>query len=269
MRIQRVVHFCAPLLIAGTAALSGCSSLDLASHWRKQEFAANPKDSQWQLTTLDDKLTSVGIMNDSSYLYVRLVSGNRGLERLIMRRGITFWFDKEGGKGKTFGIQYPVGSEDPGAFGGETGGSGEETGSRHNSGPGAAGELELYGPREQDHRRMSVAEAVGIEVHTRVTEGDLVYEMKVPLKEDDHHAFAIGTSAGTLIGVGMETARVRPEGQGAPEGRMGGRGGGRGFGGRGGRAGGGGGMARSLGQNQTEPLDLWAKVQLAKGDYPR
>jgi hypothetical protein len=262
--MKRIALPCIMLLLAGV--ISGCGSLELKSRWRTQDVIIDGKNTEWRdsMTALDDKLTSVGLQNDGQYLYVGLVTGNHDLQRRIMRQGITFWFDREGGKGKTFGIHYPLG----------TGGSGPPRGERSDESakepdswagniPVPIGELELYGPGDGDHHRMTIAETGGIEVRTGFDNSVLVYEMKVPLAEDEHHPFAIGAKAGSLVGLGVETASA-PSSERPPEGTRGSGGGrGPGGGGRGGRSRGGESGERSAPGSQSEPLKIWAKVQLS------
>lgn len=264
--MRNIACYCSVILLAAAAGMSGCSNLEFASHWRTGDITIDGQNKEWDglLTPLDDKLTSVGMVNDSSNLYIGLVTANRDLARQIMRRGITFWFDREGGKRKTFGIRFPLGYEGYAPSGDSPNeGSGQGEASRNERIAEASGELDLYGPREGDIHRMTLAEAEGIEVKAKVDRGMLVYEMKVPLEEDAHHPFAVGAKAGTLIGVGVETSSER-QGERPSEGMTRGDGGGRGFGGRGRGGGGmGGGGRRAAPQSQAAPLDVWAKVQLS------
>ena len=135
-----------------------------------------------------------------------------------------------------------------------------------------ANELEIEGPGKDDHHRMTLAESGGVEAQFRTSNDILVYELKVPLSDNGSHPFAIGTKAGTLIGVGIETSTaLNPalrsesvgEGGGGERGGGMGEGGGGGRGRRGGRGGGGG---RSSSGDQGEPFKMWAKVQLAEQD---
>ena len=91
--------------------MAGCGMIDLKSHWRNRPVVIDGKNSEWgnSLVLLDDKETSIGILNDSDFIYIGLVSTNRNLRSQVMRRGITFWFDVEGGKDEKFGVHYPLG----------------------------------------------------------------------------------------------------------------------------------------------------------------
>ncbi len=291
MRIRVNSPLFSVLPVAAAALIAGCgSSIDLASRWHARDIAIDSVGRQWPMTPLEDKQTSVGVLNDSMYVYVGLITANRDLQRQIMRGGLTVWLDKQGGKGKAFGIRYPVGRDEFGPPEGwpprDIGKSGIRTET-----PAVPGEeLILYGPREGDQHRMTVAEAQGVEVQTKTVAGHLAYQLKIPLAEDQQHPFALGGKPGTMIGVGFQTGKPqrpsRPRegfdgrgGEGGEGGEGGGEGGGRGgmggfggFGGRGGMRGGRGGprggMERSTPRSQPEPLDVWAQVQLVMNSQP-
>jgi hypothetical protein len=90
--------------------MAGCGMIDLKSHWRNRPVVIDGKNTEWgnSLVLLDDKETSIGILNDSDFIYIGLVSTNRNLRNQVVRRGITFWFDVEGGKDEKFGVHYPL-----------------------------------------------------------------------------------------------------------------------------------------------------------------
>jgi hypothetical protein len=233
-------------------------------------------NAEWRDTLtylLEDKQTSVGFLNDDRYLYLCLISANRDLQRQAMRQGLTLWFDREGNDGKKFGMRYPVRpGRPPGRSGDE---EGREEGTRDENDrstdlqndhtPAGANEVEIFGPGEGEHRRMTMAESGGIEARLRMMNDLLVYEMRMPLTENGSHPYTIGTKPGSLLGVGIEAIRAQErspdqasEGGEGRGGGFGGRGGGRG--GRGGR---GGGVERSGSSGQPEPFKFWAKVRLA------
>ncbi|HTR81505.1 MAG TPA: hypothetical protein VMM58_07725 [Bacteroidota bacterium] len=255
--------------------MAGCGMIDLKSHWRDRPVIIDGKNSEWQdnLSLLDDKETSIGIYNDNSFIYIGIISSNRNLRSQIMRRGLTFWFDKNGGKDQKFGIHYPLG------FGGfrssEENGGEEETQQSFLRTEGPSEELEIEGPGKDDHHLMTVAETGGIEARFHASEDIIVYELKVPLSDSGSHPFSIGTKSGAQIGVGIETpAAQKPSGssesyrggggEGGGMGEGGGGGYGGGYGGRGRRGGRGGGGRGSAGGG--EPFSMWAKVQLAAND---
>ena len=262
--------------------MAGCGMIDLKSHWRNRPVVIDGKNTEWgnSLVLLDDKETSIGIMNDSEFIYIGLVSTNRSLRNQVSRQGITFWFDVEGGKDEKFGIHYPMGFDAvrPSADNGTDADNQSSTVQKDIP----TDDIEIEGPGKDDHHPMTFAEAGGIEAKYKITNGVLVYELKVPLSDKTSSPFAIGAKSGALIGVGAETSNNKssskpPEGvsEGGGSGGGGGMGGGggggygggggMGGGGRGHRGGGGGG-GRSSSGGQGEPFTMWAKVQLALRD---
>jgi hypothetical protein len=186
-------------------ALSGCKTLELQSHWRDRDVFIDGKNQEWSecLTSLDDKQSLFGAINDNTFLYLVIVTANRDLQRQIMVRGLTFWFDPDGNDRHSFGIRYPLGDmrrnnrdvqeEHPADL-------------QREQQDVTAGDLEICGPLENDRHRMTVAETAGIEAKVSTADGNLVYELKIPLAESRTHPFAIGTKAGTLLGMSIETA---------------------------------------------------------------
>lgn len=159
--------------------LAGCGSIEIKSHWRDREVVIDGKNTEWRyLTPLEDKETSVGMLNDENFLYIILVSSNRDVHSQVVRRGLTFWFDNEGGKTKKFGVHYPLAFRGRPSTGDES--PEEDSQSQIVRRESDVNEFEIFGPNEEDRHRMTAAETGGIEARVRTTGGILVYEMKVP-----------------------------------------------------------------------------------------
>lgn len=246
--------------------LAGCgSSLKMNSGWRDREIAIDGQQQEWQdaMTFVEKKNVAVGFINDEEYLYVRMTTTNRDIERQLMARGFTIWFDADGGKDKKFGIKFPIGMFEMGMMmrGRDRG---EDVESMRENFEKSLTDLEIIMPGEKEPMRMRTTEAKGIEVKIGVPQENLVYELKVPLHKDDAHPYAIEAKAGKPIGVGFETAEIdfnkMREQMGRPMGgrRPGGFDGRGGFGGRGGMMGG--------RPQMPEPFKLWVSVQLSSGN---
>ena len=262
--------------LASLLFLASCGGKELTSRWRKGDITIDGKNTEWRdsLIVIDNKETSVGLVNDDEFLYIFITSTDRGVARQIFMRGLTLWFDRDGGNDKKFGIRYPLGMSGNFARNGErTDRDSGEVDTRREQMAHVPDELEIFNSGESDPHRMAISESGGIEAKFRMSEDTLVYELKVPLT-DNMHPFAIGAKAGTFIGVGLDSKGTgemqRPRGAGdegrAPGGGFGGRRGG-GTGGGGGRRGGFGGGGNRPGTGvQPEPLDVWGKVKLAEKD---
>ena len=250
-------------------AVAGCGSLELKSHWCQQPVTIDGRTDEWKnaMFQVEDKPWIIGLMNDSAYIYVSFVTTDRALQRQIMFRGLTLWFDHEGGEERRFGIKFPVGVEGmrQREYARDDEGEGIQDDTMRETIPSDTSEAEILGPAENDHHRVRLAELRQIAVKMGFTEGRLTYELRVPLMDNGPDPYAIGTRIGTEVGVGFETAtRVARQTSGNESGRpeMPGGGGGMGRGGgRRGRGGYGGGSSRS--KEAPEPLSLWAKVALS------
>ena len=259
------------LLLLAAMLVGGCGSTTaLQSTSPDREITVDGSTEDWQgaLTPIEKKKLSLGVLNDGEFLYLALVTSDRQLINQMMIRGLTVWFDAEGGKEKTFGIRFPLGLMESGAqF------SPRET----QQSPDARRELfeasldEMDIVRDEDKSTRFPRQAIPrLHVTAKMNAGTLVYELQIPLRTSETHAFAIDAEPGDVIGLGLETPEIDREAM-----RQGGRGGGRGGGGRGGGGRGGGGRGGVGGggqggrggggapQQQPETLKLWTIVELA------
>jgi len=285
MKIQNFVYpRITPLFLAliGSASLAmmGCKKAVLESAWMDREISVDGDHSDWQgaLTYVEDEEVSVGLMNDSESLYVCLVPGSRLIERQIMGMGFTVWLDAEGGKKKTFGIRYPLGMMGSGmshrelGFAPDSQEDSPDRGRMREALTAAMSDLEILRSEEEDAIRLGIDEAEGVDVEIGNVGGTFVYELRVPLREDADHPFAVGAKEGGVIGLGFETGEMdREKMREEMTGRMGGRGGVGGRGGMGGMGGGrmGGGMRGMGGRGSVrpempQPIRVWTRVRLAE-----
>jgi hypothetical protein len=249
---------------------TGCSTLQLESTWKDRDITMDGKSGDWLGAKyyFEDSGISLGLINDSQYLYVSMMTENPMIRGQVMQQGLIVWFDSRGGKNKTFGIKYPIGRQretekgegmDPQKMMDEL--TREEMMQRLQE---AMTDLEVLGPDEEVLAKMDIEEAQGIVVKMRNAAGTFVYELKVPLAASEEFPFAVGVAAGDIVGVGLISPKMemrRPSGM---------RGGGLmppGGGGMGGGMGGRGGMG-SMGRIMPQDLKIWAKVRLASGSFP-
>ncbi|MEO8167511.1 MAG: hypothetical protein ABI623_04630 [bacterium] len=250
--------------------LSGCgSSAELASAWSSGNVVVDGQSSDWDKVPLYTGKEKVGVSvsNDNEFLYVYLTTQDRQTQMQIMRFGLTVWLDRKDSKDETFGIHYPLGmrfneplTDRSRSEGGEGMQRALESQSR---------ELEILGPGKNERRRLSLLAVPGVQAKIAFAgSGNLVYELRVPLKENSNYQFAVNAE-GSKIGVGISSQadkeamkeRTGPPEEGVRRGESGGgmRGGG--------TRGGGGGVRRGGGEMASrpsnEPLDLWLSVTLA------
>jgi hypothetical protein len=257
--------------------LQGCSSsLQMASKWSERRIQIDGDLKEWSDSTLFAQKDDIrfGVMNDDEFIYVCVMSSKPNLGRQVMARGMTVWFDPNGGDKKTLGVRFPIGmgrGEMPMRP------DGEETDQRGNrvdpmSRP-SLNEFEFIGPTEKDLQMVPRLQGQGVEMHLTSTPERFVYELRIPLAYSSTHPYAVESHSGAHIGVGFETNTFqRPGGaegggEGRGEGAGGGGRGGRGgvSGGRGGRMPGGGGPGGNRpGGASNISFDVWTHVQLAE-----
>jgi hypothetical protein len=113
------------LLVILAAFIAGCSStVLLPGEWNKSRIAIDGDDRDWQNgnTWLLDDVTSIGVRNDSQFIFIMFKSVKPGIASQVLHGGLTVWFDPKGGDGKTFGLRFPV-REDRNAGAGRRGNS--------------------------------------------------------------------------------------------------------------------------------------------------
>ena len=277
------------LFLAGATLLTaGCgSSLQLASKWTTQKIQIDGDMKDWSDSTVFVEKDGIrcGVMNDGENLYVCLLSSKPNLGRQVMFRGMTVWFDPNGGEKKTIGIRFPIGmgrGNMPLRQEGQEGQDREDTDQRGNRvrtmDRAELNDFEYLGPTEKDVQRVSRYEGQGVEMHLTSTPERFGYELKIPLAYSSSHPYAVETHAGAPVGVEFEMntpQRVAaPSGEGEGEGRGeggggGGRGGMRGGGMRGGGMRGGGmrGGAGGRAGGTDASFSFWTHVQLAEQSH--
>jgi hypothetical protein len=243
--------------------ISCSSSLELSSRWTNQELAITGDGSHWKDATTDivGPDVSIGVKNDNNNLYIGLITSNRATQLQLLALGCTTWFDTEGKKNKTFGIQFPVSGLLQGRrFPAQ--GNPEELQRLINT---AQRQLVIIGPVGGEQHRMPVQDAQGVEVHLGYADGTLVYELKVPLQKNNVRPYAIAVDPAKPFLVGFETGDLAEAMKGQPgvsnPSQSAGGGGGRGRQGRG--VGGGSGSSSGLGNEMPEPLKHWMTVHLS------
>ena len=274
------------LRVGGLSLLIGsgvsCSSNAFTSHWRDREISIDGDQQEWfgNLLVPEGQHVTIGVMNDDAYLYLTMSSTDRSTMMQIMRFGLTVWFDPRGGKKKVLGIKYPMG----GLEGGMGAAAGRLRG--RNERPDWEAQLqsvresqlwvEVLGPDKDDLARVGVKNEGGIQVEIGASSyGQLVYELRIPFVPTPGNPYALNTSPGETIGIGIETGAIDRDALRSPRGGGGRRGGmpggglpGGGLPGAGRRAGGmrGGGMrGGSPGRQMPQPLKYWTRVTLAAG----
>ncbi len=223
---------------------SGCETYEMDSQWRDDPVTIDGNYAEWRggLYYLEDEGASIGIKNEGQNLYICLLTQEPLRSRQALNQGLILWFDPAGGKAKSFGINYPIG-----------------TGGEFQSGPGMPrpdqdpeevrerrrqGSLESLGTMRildrdgEEIHRLKTDDLEEMEIAVSTSQSLFVYELKIPLSASENLPIKLRTNPGRTIGVGLEIPKMDRAGMRGtrPGGGMGGMPGG---GGRGGRPGGG------------------------------
>ncbi len=268
------------VLAVATVTVVAAEHLHLTSTAPSGTITVDGRHDDWtgDLTPMGTDPFAVQIVNDQTNLYLRLTASDPVVRNQIVRRGLIVWFDESGGTKKRLGIHYPV-VEGGGPTGSPSHGGGYG-GHRSDSGEPAAvpddyepsNRIDILGPGKDDARSLTLDHASGVEAALRVSEGAVLYELKVPLAATSDHPYAVNSTGGKTIGIGFETPKIDhapSEGEhgGGGGGGYGHGGGGMGGGRGGGMHGGGGGMhgggSESGGYQPPKPLKAWATVTLS------
>jgi uncharacterized membrane protein YgcG len=186
--------------------LSNCKSIQLESRWLDRPLSFAGKVSEWndRIVYPKDTKFGIGVMNDDKFLYICMTSWDANVSAQIMRMGFTSMFEPKDGKGKRLGIHYPMGMS--------------RSGLRHEKeeGPEIMKEklaeslehIEILGPGKDDTcpTRAIISESMGIITRIAASEGNCIYEMKVPLVADSVNKFAINAGADQIIYLTLATS---------------------------------------------------------------
>jgi len=216
-------------LLSIVIIFSGCGDKEIQSKWRTQNIIIDGNDSDWtnSLVYYDDIKSLIGVQNDHDYLYLCLVTSDQQLERKILTKGLTIWFDNEDKGDKKFGIRYPLmskgmnndafqGNEDNGEVRGLTPDDGREGSNDNgqamgNSGLGTAGDKFLKNQTDievidahNETTRYPVSQLKGVQLKMTVKDYRMVYEFKIPIAMKNEYSYAVGSIPGNTISVGIE-----------------------------------------------------------------
>ena len=230
-------------------AIAACGSSSTAFQSTKADSGQMKIDggqSEWQESklVLEDGF-NLGVRNDDDHLYLSVNISNPNLRRVIQTRGLSIWLGENADGEKINGIKYPVGRR--AGQGGQARIPGQER-NRERSQEDRQAQLEAsmgrieFLPNASMGREMNVSDLENMELAWEANQGELFYEMAIPLNEPLADLINLNKSAGDEITLFLELPQVqRQEGaQARGRGNRGGGGGGRGArrgGGRGGQGG--------------------------------
>lgn len=254
------------LTVAAILSVPGCgASLELTSEWSGRQITVDGASLEWSgmQVGIAGPDVRIGIKNDKDNLYVCLTTPSSTTQFQMLALGTTVWFDADGRKIKTFGIQFPV----RGLLQGRRPRVPENADEARQVVEGlvnaAQRQFEIIGPGDGERRRIADRQVQGIDVHLGYENGILTYELKIPLRRtaDTPYGVALGPAKSFMIGFETgdyaDAMRSRMNVQGRT---VGGSSGGGGRSGRGSSAA----SAPAIpGSDSPEPLKHWIMVYLA------
>jgi len=307
--VARYIFVSAAFLLAA----AGCGQPEVDSNLLNHSIEIDGTNLDWSGldVLIDEKSGSrVAVANDGTDLYLRFATVDVGIQAQVLKYGLIVWFDGDGGKRQSFGVKYPMKPVTENSESGDYGdmdvpagrefsipgdrdvGVGKQGQGRRPPDPPDIGKLfelvpealEIIGPGENMRmlKNLKQARQSGIFVFMEHGEGELIYEIRIPLRECNGSIYHVQTGKKGVVGIGLSAGRPKavsgspgmgggmPDGmgEGMPDGMDGGgMGGGRPGGGPEGPNGGTGGGPRGMAPGGTTQnyLDLWLKVRLAIG----
>jgi len=245
--------------------LSGCGAVNLESSNLDREIYIDGSAAEWQgkLIYLEKQNISIGLMNDDDFLYACMVIGDTRLQNRIIHSGLELWFDDVHAKAKKIGIRYPIGNRKSIRARREIYGESiqsQDFSSLDN------GEVEIINSDNEILDRLPVTALNGLEVKINNEEGRLVYELKLPLKDQKDYSISLPITKDSelVMDLVLNGISAGSQGRGVQGSRRGGgsKGGGMRGGGRGG-AGGNMSMMRDETNSILPQFKINAKIKLA------
>lgn len=258
------------LLIILPLILAACSGVSEISSYKADKIVLDGNDKDWEgkTTYLKDDNMLFGVQNDKENLYIMISTLDRQRQFQIIRTGMIFWFDPEGGSSHKYGLRFPSENDEPMA---------RMLREQREQGADALNEMlkkitaevDIYDAGSDQWLKESLPDTKGLDIKMTRQGERLICEIRVALTKGGN-MFYIPVKENSL-GVGLETAqremkmmrnRMGEPGEGGmpPAGdQMPQSGGRRGGGGRRGTEGAGGQQRAAMPQQVKE----WFKVTLA------
>lgn len=203
-----------PVLCALALFSGGCRDAAVTSAWMNGNIVVDGLYHDWTgLSYFDKPSMFIGARNDGENLYLIVKTVDQRAQWKVMRLGMTVWIEPEGHPERVWGVHYPVGLADHGipVYG---------AGVPERSSPGLnlkmaemLGTMEFLGPdagRRVECSLDAAGESVyGIRAAVRDTSGVIVYEMRVPLRGDDAHPYAVWAVPGGRLNLRFVTGDIR------------------------------------------------------------
>lgn len=194
------------LVIFYISGISISQAAKIDSNWPNKPVLIDGMQTDWQgkLYGFDDDNVNIGVMNDSSFLYILVAPTNQQVARQAMGAGMIIWIDSKS-KDK-FGIRYPLGipieemdlrgmrnnrqgSEDFRAIHRET----------------SLKEIQLIDKDKEIIETIPIVNLLGINIRVENRNGRFVYELQFPLHSTPESPYSVDAKVGEEIKITFET----------------------------------------------------------------
>lgn len=249
------------LILLMAFSFSACSSEKYISSWNEDKIIVDGNQSDWKgkLNYIEDERVAVGVFNDNENLYLCLTTDDRGKIMQLLNLGMTLWIKPDDDRVKTIGIKYPIKSDDfdmRSMRNKSQKGNEEDFLRKYLEGfQNKQNELQIVNEDNYSLYAYPINNDSGIRIKMGESMHQLVYEISIPIADNNMSEFYMDLFPGDNLTIGFETNEFqRPES---------GRGSGMTGGGRSGR----GGYSRMQGDSmpdRPEPIEIEIDVRLAK-----
>lgn len=196
---------------ASILCFAGCGPQMLTSRPVDRTFVIDGADTEWGnfIQHYDDVTrTSFCFFNDEDNLYIKMSTTNPATVRSLMALGLTVWLGKEKPDARRWGIVYPL----PIA-------KGERPPKHSDDEPDSLktdkrlSKLMILVPEQGDTLSMTTSDLTeyGIEISTKDSTPELVYELKVPMRSTEGTPYAALAAGDTEIGIGFQSGEINSD----------------------------------------------------------
>ena len=172
----------------------------LTSGWRTDTVNVDGLSGEWSTLGPIERGLSVGAVNDGEYLYL-VVSAKEPEAIAYLSTGLIVWLDPAGRRAETFGLRLE-GVEQPPLPGMTPTAPAASSTSITTT---VLDRFDLLGPGKNQRRLVDITPDLGIQLASSRAEGEVAYELRIPLQKTAARIYAVGAAPGRRIGLGIGT----------------------------------------------------------------
>ena len=177
----------------------------LTSRWRTESVTVDGLAAEWQAPVPVEPGLDVGAVNDDEFLFL-VVSAKSPEAIAYLSAGLIVWLDATGRRAETFGLRIAGVDQPP--LPGMT-----PTAPAAGISTTVLDRFDVLGPGRNQRRLVDLTPELGVEIASSRAEGEVIYELKVPLQKTPTRTYAAGAAPGRTIGLGIATPEA-PVGRG-------------------------------------------------------